>query len=368
VVDVPVEVFPLSLQEYCWQVAKSIGCPVDFVGTMILPVASGAIGTTRIVEIKKGFGVYCSVYSALVARPGGGKSPAQKNVCEPVKRRAKLYKREYEEKMREWEAKEANGEATRADMPKLRRISCRNITSESLAPILTANPRGLIVVKDEVAGFVKGMDQYRGGKGADKEFFMEVWSNVDQDVDRKSQQGVPITVEDPFVNVFGGVQPDKLHYITNPTGENDGFADRFLVSYPDEVFQTEFNWEEVSDETSRKWSTIFNALLDDLQFARGCDDAGRPIDVPRVVRCGPAAGKGHARPGLPAEARRPLAEDDRVRAATRPHRPLPASGVARRGGGTGQRVGDRRGDHEPGHRPGHLLQVPRRPRVRRGHS
>jgi hypothetical protein len=295
VLDFPVEIFPRAIQEYCWQVAKSIGCPVDFVGTMILPVASGAIGTTRVIEIKKGFAVYCSVYSALVARPGGGKSPAQRHVCEPVKRRAKMYKMTYEDQMAEWKEREESGEPMDSGKePRLQRISCRNITSESLAPILTSNQRGLVIIKDEVAGFVKSMDQYRGGKGADREFFMEVWSNIDQDVDRKSQGGVPITVEDPFINVFGGVQPDKLHYVTNLMGENDGFADRFLVSYPDEVFQTAFNWEEVDEETSRKWNLVYNSLHDDFHFGQGSDERGRIIDIPMVVRCSLEAGKMYA--------------------------------------------------------------------------
>lgn len=44
---------------------------------------------------------------------------------------------------------------------------------------------GLSLQHDELAGFVRSMDQYRGGKGADRQKMLSFWAATATKIDRK---------------------------------------------------------------------------------------------------------------------------------------------------------------------------------------
>jgi hypothetical protein len=67
------------------------------------------------------------------------------------------------------------------------------------------------------------MNQYKaGGKGADRQFWLKVWSNAPVKVDHKSRK-VPAIISDPWVSVVGSIQPEILPELK--VGRNDGMID-----------------------------------------------------------------------------------------------------------------------------------------------
>ena len=106
-------------------------------------------------------------------------------------------------------------------------------TIEALAVVLEDNPRGVLLARDELSAFVRGMDQYKNHRGSDRQFYLSAWSNSPVSVDRKNLEE-PIFLARPFVGVVGPIQPGVLpELIANRQGrEGDGFLDRFLFSYP----------------------------------------------------------------------------------------------------------------------------------------
>lgn len=110
------------------------------------------------------------------------------------------------------------------------RCVASDTTVEALVGILENNPRGLLVHKDELAGWVRSMDQYKGGKGSDRQHWLSFWSGDEVVVDRKSRMGEPLIVAKPFVSLFGGIQPSMLGELG--AGAEDGLIDRFLFAYP----------------------------------------------------------------------------------------------------------------------------------------
>ena len=83
-----------------------------------------------------------------------------------------------------------------------------------------------MVIRDELVGWVKSMDQYRSGRGADRQFFLSVWSRQPIKVDRKGAK--PILVSNPCLAVVGGIQPDLLPELADAAQREDGFLDRLL--------------------------------------------------------------------------------------------------------------------------------------------
>src|SRR5262249_54287166 len=106
--------------------------------------------------------------------------------------------------------------------PVLQRLTVNDATAESLVPILNENPRGVLLVRDEMSGWVQSMNQYReGGKGADQQFWLSVWSGATVEVDRKKTHAEgPLVARKPFVAVIGGLTPDNLPVLRGDRGRH----------------------------------------------------------------------------------------------------------------------------------------------------
>ncbi len=102
------------------------------------------------------------------------------------------------------------------------------------------------------------MNQYKGGKGADSEFYLSAWGNTPYAVDRKNLEE-PIILARPFLSVIGGLPPDRLTELQGHNGE-DGFIQRILFAWPQPV---EVRWtdEVVSPEALAAYEAVVRALL-----------------------------------------------------------------------------------------------------------
>ena len=79
-------------------------------------------------------------------------------------------------------------------------------TVESLAPIQQKNPRGLTLVKDELVAWATACNQYKGGKGSDRQFYCSSWSRDTLTVNRKGEHASgPLLVTNPFLSILGGL-------------------------------------------------------------------------------------------------------------------------------------------------------------------
>lgn len=88
--------------------------------------------------------------------------------------------------------------------------------------------RGLLLCRDELSGWLAGMDRYSGG--GDRAFWLEAFGGRSYGVDRKNAPE-PIIVDHLSVAVLGGTQPDKLDSLL-VRSDDDGLLARFLVTFP----------------------------------------------------------------------------------------------------------------------------------------
>jgi hypothetical protein len=154
------------------------------------------------------------------------------------------------------------------------RCVASDTTVEALVGILEDNPRGLLVYKDELTGWVRSMDQYKGGKGSDRQHWLSFWSGDEVVVDRKSRMGEPIIVAKPFVSLFGGIQPAMLGELG--AGTEDGLMDRFLFAYP-APRQVRFTEDEISREVEERYAALYDGLAN---LTLATDEHGDPNPKP----------------------------------------------------------------------------------------
>ncbi len=300
VAPLPTEVLPGMLARFVEEAAEAIPCPTDFVAVPLLALAGAAIGTSRVLQIKPGWREGPRLYAPIVADPGSGKSPALDLVARPVYERQKVlagqfevlehaHKDEiarYEVELRTWEERArlaAKGKGADPGPkpeepagPTMARVFTGDTTVEALAGLMRDNPRGLALIRDELTGWVRGMNQYKAGKGADKQFYLSAWSGAPYPVDRKS--GPPVLLFDPFLNVVGCIPPDLLDELTDERGREDGFVHRLLFAYPDAVPR---RWTEttVSEEAQNAWRRALDALWR-LEPAVDRDGKPEPVALP----------------------------------------------------------------------------------------
>jgi hypothetical protein len=203
----PLDVLPLSARDLAEAAAESIACPVDFPAVAMLAAASGIIGRSACLMIKPGYFASAALYVALVGNPSSGKTPAQHAALAPVLSIAGELHDEWRPRMDAWKAAKSD---ERGEEPVLRRLVTTDPTTEALGPILAKNPRGLILAPDEMTKWVMSMDQYKGGKGGDRPFYLSAWNGEPVYVDRAKHQREPIVVPHPFLTVVGGLAPDML--------------------------------------------------------------------------------------------------------------------------------------------------------------
>jgi hypothetical protein len=251
----PVEVFGEDVARWIAAQSLSKSSPPDYIAACLLAFVS-ALVSTRTVSAHDGWEEPSPLWFALVGPPSSKKSPGMDAVTEPLKLLEAKWASENAPLLRQYEtsremarAKEARwkklvAEAARrdlppplkpeaADIPKAptgRRLVVKDVTSERLAEMLAEQrPRGMVQHRDELAGLLSGMNQYKSGGGSDRQFYLEAYGGRRYDADRMSRTA---HVERLALSVVGSIQEDVLNKGLLRTAE-DGLSSRFVIVLPD---------------------------------------------------------------------------------------------------------------------------------------
>src|SRR5215208_4780307 len=241
--EFPTSALPRPVARLVEESAAAIGCPADAIGLSALISLGSAIGNSRVIQPKKGWTERTAIYGAVIADSGEKKTAAIAATTDVVQNLENILNKDHDKSLEEFAREEREYEVERKEAakqglaappppraPDAERVQVNDTTVEALIPILKENPRGVLLERDELVGWVKGMDQYKaGGRGNERQFWLSVWSNEPVSVDRKGQQG-PVSVLRPFIGVIGSIQPDVLPELAE--NREDGMLERFLLAYP----------------------------------------------------------------------------------------------------------------------------------------
>jgi hypothetical protein len=257
--------FPLRVLGDAWgswvtEAAAAASWPVDFVMMPLLTSISALIGHARWVEaVPRGWKEPPHLWAVSVGDSGDGKSPGADSLMRDIL--PELEHRmigDFPDRHEEWRQAEAldknalkvwekeqraamsAGKPFPAPMPKplapdiepqepcLRQF---DITIEEVAAVLaTAAPKGLLVIRDEVVGWLDGMNSYNP---AGRAFWIESYGGRAYRVARRKHSGKPIDIPRLAVAVNGGTQPERLAKLLS--GTDDGLLARVLWAWPDPI-------------------------------------------------------------------------------------------------------------------------------------
>ncbi|MFZ2874576.1 MAG: DUF3987 domain-containing protein [Phycisphaerales bacterium] len=293
----PADVLPEPIRGFVTEAAKAIGCDASYVALPLLSGLASAIGNTHRIALKRGWTEPAIVWTAIVGDSGTAKSPALELGLRPIRKRQHNAMMEHAEAMKQHadalathERDAAHWKRSKSDTPPpakpeapiADRCWTDDATTEALAVLLQQNPRGLLMVRDELAGWFN-FDRYAGGKGGgDAAKWLEMFGGRPMVVDRKT--GGTLYVPRAAVSIAGGIQPETLRRALGQEHRDNGLAARLLLTCPPRKAK---RWTEadVDADTEAALAAVFDRLFSlTMEVDPESADPLNPDLRPRLVR------------------------------------------------------------------------------------
>ena len=291
----PTELLPAPFREFTEQAADALQCDPAILATALLTAATAAIGNMRRIELKAGWSEPAVLWAAIVADPGQAKSPALKAALGPLQalqeaavQQFRVQSEEYEaaldeyKKAKYWSKRMPGGNRIPEEpkRPKLTRFIADDATMAALCDVLQDNWRGVLLFRDELAGWLESLSRHSGG-GSDASRFLEMHSASSLTIDRKNSP--PIFVAKAAVSVIGAIQPMMLKKLLGQRYIENGLAARFIfVQPPPRVAQ----W---SDRTIEQSATDAVEMVFQHLYSIGPDLSPNGEEQPRLIKLSQAA-------------------------------------------------------------------------------
>jgi putative DNA primase/helicase len=177
--------------------------------------------------------------------------------------------------------------------PVERRYVTNDPSVEKLGELLNENPRGLLLFRDELTGWLRTLD--RDGHEGDRAFYLEAWEGRGAPYVYDRIGRGTIRIEAPCVSILGGIQPgplaDYIQAAVRGGVGDDGLIQRLqLAVFPD----VSRDWRNVdrwpdTDAKNGVYTMFLRAAAPGLAAAVGaCGDPNEPASLPYLRLSRPA--------------------------------------------------------------------------------
>ena len=186
----------------------------------------GVVGASARVVVYEGWPEAFAAFALLIV-PSGGMKSSTLGFCEEVLKQLELtFPMPLEEEPAQ-------------------RLVTTDPTVEAMVKIISENPRGLIVLRDEAAGFFRSMGQYKSVSSGDEAFWLSAIEGKRHCVDRKTAGSYDIPCL--TASFIGGIQPGVYRSIMTGPFIESGMAARFWCVMPLRKRQS-FAIPDIADE------------------------------------------------------------------------------------------------------------------------
>ncbi len=256
------QLLPTTLRNFLVDIAERMQCPLDYPTVGALVAAGMIIGNRLQIRPKAldSWSVVPNLWGAIVGPPGVHKSPALAEALGPLRARERLAREEFASALEQYQFDKQFSEAklkslrkqmekagankmdfrrhyeeATIDEPLERRYVTNDPTTEKLGELLNKNPRGLLLFRDELTGWLRSLD--RDGREQDRSFYLESWNGTGKYTYDRIGRGT-LRIESMTVSILGGIQPARIRrYVSDAlggTGNDDGLIQRLqMLVYPD---------------------------------------------------------------------------------------------------------------------------------------
>ncbi|MFM7135240.1 MAG: DUF3987 domain-containing protein, partial [Planctomycetota bacterium] len=169
----PVEALPAVIRSAVDVQARLVEADPASVAIPLLAAFMGAVGNAVLAQPWAGWTEAMACWAVLVA-PSGSMKSATIGFAESL-----------------IQALERDFPPASEETPR-ERLQVGDVTTEALAQLAEESPRGLLCIRDELAGVLGGFNQYKKSGGRDEQFWLSAIDGKSHFVDRKSSQSASI--------------------------------------------------------------------------------------------------------------------------------------------------------------------------------
>lgn len=265
--ELKADMLPAPLRPWIVDAAERMQCPLEYISVGAVVALSAVVGRRCAIRPKRldSWEVIPNLWGAVVGPASVLKTPALKEALNPLERldaeahaahekeAAEFKRSEIAATARRDAIKEQICKAAQADneaeisqlegqlaelespAPTPRRFIVHDPTVEQLGNLLQQNPNGLLLLRDELTGWLRSLD--REGHKTDRSFYLETWSGDGRFTVDRVQRG-HLRIDALCLSIMGGIQPGPLSVYMRaalqPGADSDGLIQRFqLLVYPD---------------------------------------------------------------------------------------------------------------------------------------
>jgi hypothetical protein len=237
----PVGTLPDAAAALASEGAAAILCDPVYLALPILTFLGAAIGNSRRLRLKRTYETSPILWTGIVGLSGTAKTPAVRTAM------SSAYA--HEESLHR--------------LAKPGRFLVGDTTTESLAPLMAANPRGIFCVREELAGWFGSIDRYahtRSACSADQAFLLSAYNGMPHIVDRRTGDQRHLHIPRASLWVTGGIQPGLLAEAMGTTQRESGLMARLLMACPPSPPQ-KYTDADVTDATQDRFDTALQGLF-----------------------------------------------------------------------------------------------------------
>jgi len=250
----PIQILDEELQTIIFEVANTYGFNIDYIMFGILTASAIAIGKSCQLKVKENWIVKVNLFTVIIGRPGDAKTPTLKFCFKPIIDEDNQYYEDYELELKEFKKiKDKEG----IEKPILKKNLISDFTPEALTLAHKVNKNGLGVFSDELNTWLKNMNRYNNSGEEDN--YLSIWSGTPITIDRAS--GKSIRIKDPCISVIGGIQPKIIAELTKGNKGDNGFLDRLLFVYPENIEKIKWNNKKIKPIYLSNYQNIISNLL-----------------------------------------------------------------------------------------------------------
>jgi putative DNA primase/helicase len=250
------DLLPQPLARFVFDEADRMSAPPDYIAVAAIVTMGAALGNSLTIRPKARdpFCLAANLWGAVIGDPSQRKTPALKAGMAPLGAIDKDLQEANAEAMKEHaqelerfklrvEKKKAEARKdgayslelpTEPEQPPQKRAIVNNATAEKLGEIMQANPRGVLMFRDEIAGWLADFE--RSGREGERSFYLEAWDGLGAFTFDRIGRGT-MRIETVCASVLGAIQPGVFNHLLRAAHSEkkaDGLLQRFsLLVWPD---------------------------------------------------------------------------------------------------------------------------------------
>jgi putative DNA primase/helicase len=333
---------PNTLRPWVRDISERMQCPPDFPAIGAMVALASLVGRKIGIRPKRrdDWVEIPNLWGCVVGRPGLLKTPALQQALVPLRRLVARALEQYEKENRDHEISAMLGAQSKklaentikkhlkdqldkkkkapaaaekqledarkaaedhldkaSKIPVCRGYEVNDSTIEKLGELLSENPNGLLLNRDELSGFLRSLD--REERAGDRAKYLEMWDGKGELTYDRIDRGT-VRIPSNTLSILGGIQPHVLlayvrEAVRGGTG-NDGLLQRFqLFVWPDvpKDFRNVDEWPDpkAKNEAFGVFEYLDNLTAgavgadtsDGIPFLRFTNDAQERFDAWRVL-------------------------------------------------------------------------------------